>query len=249
MSPSPASSPPPAGGADQPAKEALRLHYARRGTALPPNVAGVLAQHLRSLPAYRQAGQIFVSPAPVLKQIRINALVDGKSLLMPGPSLHAGFYLLAPFTIPFPSLSQAVTSKGMTSYGRKLATRELADLRLDLLVADALAVDRRGYQLADGNGFFDLAAAILAATGALTPNCLVVALGPAAGRDLPADPWDVPADYRLDDAGLTPCQPPPFPRPGPILWPALPPVRIRRITPLWQLQEQAVKQPPKPEQP
>lgn len=207
-------------------------------------MAGVLAQHLRSLPAYRQAGQIFVSPAPVLKQIRINALVDGKSLLMPGPSLHDGFYLLAPFTIPFPSISQAVTSKGMASFGRKLATRELADLRLDLLVADALAVDRRGYQLADGNGFFDLAAAILAATGALTPNCGVVALGPAAGGDLPVDPWDVPADYRLDDAGLTLCQTPRTPRPGPILWHALPPVRIRRITPLWQLQEQAAKPSP-----
>lgn len=93
--------------------------------------------------------------------------------------------------------------------------------------------------LGDGKGFFDLAAAILAAAGALASGVAVVGAGPAVDRDLPADPWDVRADYRLDAAGVTSCRADSAAAAWPIFWEQLPPVRIRRITPLWQLKEKS----------
>lgn len=220
-------------------KESRRRLLSSSGPPLAMAEAGRLAQHLRAFEAYRGAACLFVSPAPILKQLRINALLDGKSLLMPAPGLHDGFYLFAPFTIAFPRLAQAVTPQGMARYGRRLTTGQLAGLDLALLVTDALAVDPCGGMLGDGNGFFDLAAAILAATGALAPQTLVVGAGPAVARALPAEPWDVRADYRLDGAGLTPCQTTAAAGSWPIFWQQLPLVRIRRITPLWQLRDKA----------
>lgn len=220
-------------------KESWRRHYDAAGAALSPAAGGRLAQNLRGLEAYRLSECVFVSPAPLLKQVRINALVDGKSLLMPAPGLHDGFYFFSPYTIAFPRLAQAVTPKGMPRYGRRLTTGQLAGLQLGLLVSEALAVDRRGNMLGDGNGFFDLAAAILAATGALASSVEVVGAGPAADQDVPADPWDVRADYRLDAAGITSCRADSAAFAWPIFWEQLPPVRIRRITPLWQLKEKS----------
>ncbi|ADH86369.1 5-formyltetrahydrofolate cyclo-ligase [Desulfurivibrio alkaliphilus] len=217
------------------AKKALRSRY----QALPAVLSGRLAQHLRSFEPYRRAQCVFVSPSPLLKQLRINLLLDGKALLMPAPSLHDGFYLLSPYTINFGRLAQAVSPKGMLQHGRKLATARLADLQVSLLVAEALAVDRRGTMLGDGKGFFDLAAAILAATGALAANVTVVAAAGDVAQNLPIEPWDVQADQRLDETGLTPCRPADKPGRWSIHWEQLPPVRIRRITPLWQIREQA----------
>lgn len=228
-------------------KESWRRHCAAAGSWSPAK-GGRLAQHLRALEAYRRAAEVFVSPSPLLKQVRINALVDGKFLLMPAPGLHQGFYLFSPFTIPFSRLPSAVTPKGMLRHGKRLATGELARLRLGLLVTEALAVDRRGYLLGDGNGFFDLAAAILATTGALAAGAAVVAAAPEVVAPItpatPAawtpEPWDVPADYRLDTTGIVPCRPNEDAEAAadwPIYWQNLPLVRLRRITPLWQLRE------------
>ncbi|MDF1615165.1 5-formyltetrahydrofolate cyclo-ligase [Desulfurivibrio dismutans] len=222
-------------GATGEGKEQLRSRY----RPLPPAFGGQLAQHLRLSESYRSAECVFVSPAPLLKQFRINLLADGKTLLMPAPSLHDGFYLFAPFSIPFARLAQAVTPQGMLRHGRKLTTAQLAGLQVGLLVADALAVDEQGTMLGDGKGFFDLAAAILAATKALASRVTVVGSAGAAGRSLPSEPWDVRADHRLDASGLTLCRAPKDPHGWSIHWEQLPPVRIRRITPLWQLREQA----------
>ena len=218
-------------------KDRLRKSLDKRGFPLVNR--GVMAQKLRGLPAYRCATQLFVAPGPGLEQIRINALLDGKSLLMPAPSLHQGFYLFSPQTIPPSRLSLAVSNKGMSRYGRKLATAELGKLRLNLLISEALAMDCRGFMLDDGNGFFDLSAAILADCGALSDDCLVLGAARSLAPEelLPNDPWDLPADYRLEPGGITPVLRLTSPRTPPrILWEHLPEVRVRRITPLWQLQ-------------
>lgn len=234
MPPNPASKP---GASSIRSKDQLRLSAAAAGFT--PADSGILAQHLRGLPAYQAARQLLVAPVPLLKQIRINALLDGKSLLMPAPGLLDGFYLFTPFTIPFPDLPLAVTNKGLARFARKLPTAELGSLQLQLLVSDALTVADQGTILGDGHGFFDLATAILATAGALAPGYQVVAVGPTpeGGELLLADPWDISADHRLTPAGLSPCRPA-NPRPVPtIAWDLLPPVRIRRITPMWQLKQ------------
>lgn len=198
---------------------------------------GPLAQALRGLEQYRRCRRLLAEPGPLLAQVRINALLDGKELLIPGPGLRDGFYLLRPFTIPFPSLPFAVSSRGLIRHGRRLGLPELAGLELELLVAAPLAVDAAGLLLGEGQGFFDLSLAILDQAGALHPEHRVAAAAPTAPPDwlLAADPWDVRADYLLGPTGVVPVGQPVDHRRYPIFRQNLDPTRLRRISPLWQL--------------
>ena len=79
---------------------------------------GKIAEAIRRQDAYRQCRQIFVSPSPDLAQIRINALLDGKELVVSGPGLKEGFYQLRPYVVPFPKLAFAVSLKGLPVHGQ-----------------------------------------------------------------------------------------------------------------------------------
>ena len=52
------------------------------------------AERLRRLEVYRRAKTIMVPPDQAQLQVRINALLDGKRLIMATPGLRDGFYLL-----------------------------------------------------------------------------------------------------------------------------------------------------------
>lgn len=211
-------------------KEEWRQEYQHRE---PLAGQGRIAESIRRQDAYRLCRQIFVSPAPDLAQIRINALLDGKELIVPGPGLKEGFYRLRPYVVPFPKLPFAVSLKGLPMHGQLLKHQELSRLAVSLLITEALAVDGQGQRLGDGSGFFDLACAILKQCGGLSETPTVWAVGgPPVPESLPVDPWDVRMDGVI---GL----------PGPIFFPAdggLPDIfwqhlseqRIKKMTPLWK---------------
>lgn len=199
---------------------------------------GRLAQRIRGLAVYRAAKRIFVDPSPLLSQVRVNALCDGKELLMPAPGLKEGFYLCLPYVIPFADLAYATTYRGLPQYGRLLDKRSLPGRQVAMLVTDAVAVDRVGTRLGDGMGFFDLSCAILAAMGAFDRTAAtVVALAAdeqVVAEVVPSDPWDI----RVDEV-ITPQGGRVFPDAGheqpAIHWSQLAPERVRRLNPLWQL--------------
>ena len=199
---------------------------------------GRLAQQVRGLETYRAAKRVFVDPSPVLAQIRINALVDGKELLMPAPGLKEGFYLCRPYVIPFGDLSYATTYHGLSKFGRLLDNQAVAGKAVDLLLTDAVAVDQQGTRLSDGNGFFDLACAILAELGAVdqlgAAFVAVAADEQLVSDDLPVDPWDVRLDQVVTPSGglvfTAEDRVPPT-----ILWPHLSSERVKRLNPLWKL--------------
>jgi len=199
---------------------------------------GRLAQALRVVPAYRQARRVFVGPAPVLAQIRINVLIDGKELLMPAPGLKDGFYLCRPYAIPFRDLAYATTYRGVPRFGQLLDNHALAKTPVDLLVTDAVAVDSRGGRLGDGNGFFDLTCAIFAELGVCESRgaelWAVVADAQLVSESLPEDPWDIPLDGVLTPTGTRRFERPERAR-ATLFWQHLPRERIRRMTPLWKL--------------
>lgn len=194
---------------------------------------GKMAEAVRRHPAYRQSRQIFISPAPGLAQMRINALLDGKELIMPGPGLKEGFYLLQPFLIPFPKLALAVTLKGLPTHGRLVYHQDLARLSIELLITDALAVDGHGHRLGDGSGFFDLACAILNQCRALAATPTIWAIASAKpSEQLPVDPWDVRMHGLIGPQGGTFfAHQDPLPE---IDWRQLPVQRIKKMTPLWK---------------
>lgn len=218
-------------------KEAVRADFL---TAAEGKPSGKSAELVRRLEKYREAKRIFVGPTARLQQVRINALTDGKELLVPAPGLKEGFYLLAPYEIPFKHLAYAVGYKGLAQYGRRVAVEELCQGVVGLLITDCLAVDPGGYFVGEGKGFFDLAVAILAELRGLAPEAEAYGLGEQAqilGQEIERGAWDIrlngfitPEGIALSSAGTHVDRR--------ILWDELEPKRIRKITPLWKLNMQ-----------
>ncbi|MCK9295333.1 MAG: hypothetical protein M0P70_09635 [Desulfobulbaceae bacterium] len=223
--------------AKQALREELALQAAAQDAAGASGLSGRTAELLRRDAAYRSARQVFVSPVPSLQQVRINALLDGKELIVPAPGLKDGFYLLKPYSIPFQQLPHSVTLKGFAKAGQRLSRPEVEGLAVSLLVTDAVAVDLQGNRLGDGLGFFDLSFAILAALGAISRDALVAAFvneWQIMAKPLPAACWDVPADILVTEQQIYRPQHDAAP-PRPIFWEHLPDRKIRKITPLWWL--------------
>jgi len=198
---------------------------------------GRIAEQVRRLAAYRRAARVLFTPSPLLHQARINALVDGKELLMPGQRLREGFYLLRPYTVPFADLGHAVSYKGLARHGQRLSMEELAAVPVGLLLVDPLAVDAQGGFVGDGKGFVDLSVAILGELRALASNAEVYGVGEEAqllSRAIALDAWDVRLAGLVTPQGLLPCTGGNLAG-GRVLWQELPEIRVRKITPLWKL--------------
>jgi 5-formyltetrahydrofolate cyclo-ligase len=197
---------------------------------------GLIAECLRKQDIYRQSSMLFVSPAPQLNQVRINALIDGKTLLIPGPAIKKGFYLLKPYAISFKDLGHAVSLKGIESFGKLLTSSALTKLHVDLAITDCLAVATDGGRLGLGTGFFDLAMAILSDLGAVNAETRFGAVGvdeQLLSADIPQESWDVRLHFFLANSGLTLFQQ--DEQNVQVFWDVLEKKRIRKIEPLWQL--------------
>ena len=215
------------------AKDSLRLEL----TAGPPasRFCGRIAEELRRLPVYRRAQQIFVDPAPCLKQIRLNALMDGRELVMPSPALKEGFYLLQAKTIPFTQRIQAVTPGGLNEFGRKLTLAECRNLQISLLVTSVTAWDESGNRLGGGQGFFDLSFAILTELQAISPDAVVCGVAGQSQKiaSVPVDPWDVKMDGVITEDGIDVFANDQIE--GTLFWEQLSAKRIRKMSLLWKL--------------
>jgi 5-formyltetrahydrofolate cyclo-ligase len=219
-------------------KENLRAALATTTMSRPDG--NKAAEHLRRHETYRQAKVIFVSPASSLLQLRINALADGKELIMPGPGLKEGFYLFKPYSLAFRDLGKAVTLAGLPRYGTRLLYQAFKGVVVDMMVTDAVAVDGTGGRLGDGHGFFDLACAALYELKAVAANNLiagVVAEAQIVADELPLAPWDVRLDLLVTPEGCREIKKDGRPSPA-IYWEVLSEREIRKKTPLWHVFQQ-----------
>lgn len=220
-----------------------------RDQAISGSEPGRIGEQLRRSEAFRKASVIFVTPALVLRQVRMNILTDNKTLIMPSSHLREGFYILKPMVVPFKHISKAVTPAGLTRFGTKLKAADLHALAVDLVICESLAVDRHGYMVGDGHGFLDLSVAILSAYGAVTEQTMIVTTvlnQQPLIEPLAYDFWDIRAHGILSATGVEMIRPI-VKESRPILWEQLTLDRIKRITPLWQLsrareEEKAVMQ-------
>ena len=196
---------------------------------------GKIAELLRNTDLYRNSNRVYCGPSFFLKQIRVNTLLDGQELVMPGPGMKEGFYKIKPFAIPFKKMSFAVTYKGLGIHGKRLDNSDLKKLGIDLMIDHVEAASRSGYFLGDGKGFFDLATAILSDTGGLARGFNVITVIEDMKKivdDLPNDPWDIQANAILHPDGFDVVSEK-VKRPE-ILWEFLEMDRIKRVTPLWK---------------
>ncbi len=98
-------------------KKSVRSEWQKKlADKLSAPIWGKIAERLRGLQPYRNAATVFATPHESLHQARINCLIDGKSLIMPAPSIREGFFLLTPHSIPFKDISVAITYKGLKKY-------------------------------------------------------------------------------------------------------------------------------------
>jgi 5-formyltetrahydrofolate cyclo-ligase len=169
-------------------------------------------------------------------QVRINLLQDRKRLIMATPGLRDGFYEIRANRTPPPLWAKAVSSSGVTRYGRRLATTLGEIGPIDLLVTGAVAVSLQGDRIGKGTGYFDLEYMVLREIGSASDETPVVAIvdDPQVFEELPWAQKDVSVDLILTPTKTIPVHHP-RPRPGGVDWLALQHRQIRKMRPLWEL--------------
>lgn len=171
---------------------------AQQRTPLFPG-ANQAAEQLRRLPAYRQARTIAVGAEPVLLQVRINALMDGKNLLVATPGLKQGLVRLAPAMVPINRRFLDLQGSAMFKAGKPLRLPRARLGVADMLVGSGLAVSRQGVLLGDGRGIVDIFSAMLGSLGVLAASAPIVVLQHEKQiiEQIPPDEWDARADIIL----------------------------------------------------
>lgn len=194
------------------------------------------AERLRRTTLYKKSLNVMVPPDQAQLQVRINLLQDRKRLIMATPGLRDGFYEIPGNQIPPPLWAKAVSSFGVTRYGRKLLTRTEEIGHLDLLVTGAVAVSLQGDRIGKGTGYFDLEYMILREIGSVFAGTPIVAIVDdlQVFKELPREEKDVSIDLILTPTRSIPV-PHPRPRPMGLDWPSLPPRHMRRMRPLREL--------------
>jgi 5,10-methenyltetrahydrofolate synthetase len=180
------------------AKKALRAVMIARRDAMAPaerdRCASELAARLAALPQYAAARSVLstmsigseISTRPFLERAR----ADGKAIVLPRvsePPRRLRIHVvenLADDLVP-----------GVWDIPEPDATRcaEVALADVDFAWIPALAVDRAGYRLGYGAGYFDK---LLAGRGP-RPFCVAAMPGRFLLEDLPHEPHDVPVDHVL----------------------------------------------------
>ena len=197
---------------------------------------GKTAEKLRKIGTYRDAATVFATPHASLHQARINCLADGKNLLMPGPGIRAGFFLLKARSVPFKKISMAATYKGLEKYGQHFKDSSISELLVDLLLTDSLAIDRTGGRIGDGYGFFDLCCALLHSLNGVRHDAGILTFiqeEQISREILPQDTWDIKMTGAITPGQILHFEP--STQKVKIFWDALPHDRLKRIDPLWKL--------------
>ena len=194
------------------------------------------AERLRRTTLYKESRSVMVPPDRAQLQVRINLLQDRKRLIMATPGLRDGFYEIPNSRLPPALWAKAVSSVGVTRYGRKLDTTLGEIGRVDMLVTGAVAVSLQGDRIGKGTGYFDLEYMIFREIGSAGEKTPVIAIVDDLQifEELPWEDKDVSIDLIV-----TPTAPisvhHPRPRPQGIDWLSLQPRQIRRMRPLREL--------------
>jgi 5-formyltetrahydrofolate cyclo-ligase len=194
------------------------------------------AERLRRTRLYKGSLGVMVPPDRPQLQVRINLLQDRKTLIMATPGLRDGFYAIPGNQIPPPLWAKAVSSVGVTRYGRKLPTTVGEIGRIDLLVTGAVAVSLQGDRIGKGTGYFDLEYMILREIGSVGGETPVIAIvdDTQVFEELPFGERDVSVNLIVTPTISIPVRHP-RPRPKGLDWSSLQRRRIGKMRPLREL--------------
>jgi 5-formyltetrahydrofolate cyclo-ligase len=196
------------------------------------------AERLRGLAVYHQARTIMVPPDQAQLQVRVNAIMDGKRLIMATPGLRDGFYLLHQRAIKARDWQQAARSSGVRRFGKKLDTTDKEIGTIDLLATGAVAVDLQGGRIGKGSGYFDLEYLILREIGSINEQTPIVALVDdlQVHELVPMEEKDVAVDFICTPSRVITIERRRA-RPSQIPWDLLPEKAIKGMRPLKELRK------------
>lgn len=118
---------------------------------------------------YRDAKTIFIAPDNCIERLRMQALRDGKKVLMTTYSIKRGFWLLDPTVIDPSQYEYASMLDGMERIGRPVSLDEIeAGPTVDYLVTGTGAINHEGVRFGKGHGFFDAEWGMLYTLGRIT---------------------------------------------------------------------------------
>ncbi|OGP52954.1 MAG: hypothetical protein A2Y65_05260 [Deltaproteobacteria bacterium RBG_13_52_11] len=216
--------------------DAKGLSFAPQGTI--PTFPGQnkAAERLRGLEIYQRARTIMVPPDQAQLQVRVNALSDGKRLIMATPGLRDGFYLLEKKGIKVKDWKRASRSSGVRRFGKSLSTARQEIGAIDLLATGAVAVDLQGGRIGKGSGYFDLEYMILREIGSINERTPVVALVDdlQVREVVPMEEKDVTVDFIVTPSRVITIERT-LERPSQVSWTLLDEKTIKGMRPLKEL--------------
>ncbi|KAI8937960.1 hypothetical protein NX059_005642 [Plenodomus lindquistii] len=133
--------------------------------------------HLSELPCYKNASTILATPDNSLEGLRYRALQDGKKVLVATYRLRRGFILLDPTRIEEMEWRYAACLDGMEKpgAGRTMSMAQLRDegVTADMCAIGALALNKQGVIIWEGQSLFEVQWAMLQDIGVLIGNAPV----------------------------------------------------------------------------
>jgi 5-formyltetrahydrofolate cyclo-ligase len=140
-----------------------------------PNFVGSesCAKWLSDLPEWKNAAAIKSNPDSPQRQIRYQALKEGKSVYMAVPRLASEkpFVELDPKKLK-DKLYEASSIKGASKLGKPVSLDEMKFI--DLVVCGSVAVNRFGERIGKGEGYSELEFALAVEAGKLKRNVIVI---------------------------------------------------------------------------
>lgn len=194
---------------------------------------------LTSHRCYRDSECLFITPDNCIEQLRHQALIDGKRVLMTSYSIKRGFWLLDPARIDPAWYRYAATLDGMERVAVPLTLAQIAATlpRLGCLVTGTGAINEDGVRFGKGHGFFDAEWGMLHRIGkvdATTPVAAVVHDCQVLGETLIPEIFDTVADAIFTPTRTIEVSQPHKPACG-IVWDLLDPQMLATIPPLQEL--------------
>lgn len=174
-------------------KAELRAHFReQRQQALQADPAGLEAAVLRVAAALeRREGRVGIY-WPLPGELDLRHLAEGAAVAL--PAIDAGKLVYRPWQPGDPLSPDACGIPAPPAAAGELTAQQMA-----LLLIPALAVDRRGFRLGYGGGWYDR---LRQQEIWRTPRTLAVLPAACCTAELPNDPWDVPLDGWINEHGL-----------------------------------------------
>ena len=187
---------------------------------------------------YQRASLIFITPDNCLDRLRLQALRDGKTVLMTTYAIRRGFWVLDPREIGDEHLLYASTLDGMERVGKHVDLESISRMpAIDYMVTGTGAINMQGIRFGKGHGFFDAEWGMLHRLGRITeatPAAAVVHDCQVLDEVLVPDTFDTVVDVIFTPTRTIEVAQPHKPTCG-ILWDRLDPVMYETIPPLQQL--------------